>query len=50
MNISSEWRITGFTEKPKPNDTTPIPGKPGHILASMGIYVLMLRSFRSVSS
>jgi len=39
MNINSEWRITGFTEKPEPNDAIPIPGKPGYTLASMGIYV-----------
>lgn len=39
MNINSEWRITGFTEKPKPSDAMPIPGNPGYTLASMGIYV-----------
>jgi len=39
MNIDSEWRITGFTEKPEPNDAIPIPEKPGYALASMGIYV-----------
>ena len=39
MSINREWRITGFTEKPKPNDAIPIPEKPGYALASMGIYV-----------
>lgn len=39
MSINDEWRITSFTEKPKPENATPIPGKPGQALASMGIYV-----------
>ncbi|TFH08161.1 MAG: glucose-1-phosphate adenylyltransferase [Nitrosomonadales bacterium] len=39
MSVDEEWRINSFTEKPKPEDATPIPGKPGQALASMGIYV-----------
>lgn len=37
MAVDKDWRITGFTEKPAHPD--PIPGKPGHALVSMGIYV-----------
>ena len=39
MSINDEWRITSFSEKPKPENATSIPGKPGQALASMGIYV-----------
>jgi len=39
MSVNDEWRITSFTEKPKPENATSIPGKPGQALASMGIYV-----------
>ncbi len=39
MSVNDEWRITSFSEKPKPENATSIPGKPGQALASMGIYV-----------
>ena len=39
MSIDDEWRVTSFTEKPKPENATPIPDQPGQALASMGIYV-----------
>jgi len=39
MTINDEWRITSFTEKPKPENAAPIPGQPRQALASMGIYV-----------
>ena len=39
---ATEWnRVTQFSEKPKVPDT--LPGKPGSILASMGIYVFNTR-------
>jgi glucose-1-phosphate adenylyltransferase len=37
MEIDGYWRIVGFQEKPEEPKT--IPGDPGGILASMGIYV-----------
>lgn len=37
MSVNNEWRITSFDEKP--DKPAPIPGQPGHALASMGIYV-----------
>jgi glucose-1-phosphate adenylyltransferase len=37
MSVDGADRITAFTEKPA--QPQPIPGKPGHALASMGIYV-----------
>ncbi len=37
-SVSDDYRITDFREKPKDNVRT-IPGDPGHVLASMGIYV-----------
>ncbi len=37
MSINDDWRITSFAEKPSAPE--PIPGQPGHALASMGIYV-----------
>jgi glucose-1-phosphate adenylyltransferase len=37
MEIDEDWRIIGFQEKPEEPKT--IPGDPGGILASMGIYV-----------
>ncbi len=37
MEIDGNWRIIGFQEKPEEPKT--IPGDPGGILASMGIYV-----------
>lgn len=37
MSVDGDWRVTSFTEKPSHPD--PIPGRPGHTLASMGIYV-----------
>ncbi len=39
MSVNDEWQITSFTEKPKPENATSIPGQPGKALASMGIYV-----------
>lgn len=39
MSANDEWQITSFTEKPKSENATPIPGQPGKALASMGIYV-----------
>lgn len=37
MDVDADFKITRFTEKPpKPE---PIPGRPNHALASMGIYV-----------
>lgn len=37
MSVTDEWRVTGFDEKP--TNPTHIPGQPGQVLASMGIYV-----------
>jgi glucose-1-phosphate adenylyltransferase len=37
IEIDENWRVTGFQEKPEEPKT--IPGDPGGILASMGIYV-----------
>jgi glucose-1-phosphate adenylyltransferase len=37
MEIDENWRIVGFQEKPEEPKT--IPGDPGGVLASMGIYV-----------
>jgi len=37
IEVDEGWRITGFQEKPE--DPKTIPGNPGEILASMGIYV-----------
>ncbi len=37
IEVDSEWRITGFQEKPA--NPTPIPGQPDMCLASMGNYV-----------
>ncbi|MDE3208316.1 MAG: glucose-1-phosphate adenylyltransferase, partial [Pseudomonadota bacterium] len=37
MQVDASHRIIGFEEKPE--NPAPIPGKPGHVLASMGIYV-----------
>ena len=36
--VDEDFRISGFREKPKINVKT-IPGAPGHVLASMGIYL-----------
>ncbi len=41
MSIDTEMRINGFDEKPDAPKC--IPGKPGHALASMGIYVFDAR-------
>ncbi len=35
--VDKAWRITGFQEKPEAPE--PMPGKPGHALCSMGIYI-----------
>jgi len=37
MAVDDSWRTTSFAEKPE--HPAPIPGKPGHALISMGIYV-----------
>ena len=37
MTMNEDRRIVKFEEKP--SDPSPMPGKPGHALASMGIYV-----------
>ncbi len=37
MSVDDAWRITEFKEKP--DEPTPMPGRPGIALASMGIYV-----------
>jgi glucose-1-phosphate adenylyltransferase len=37
MTIDAEERIRAFNEKPR--DPTPMPGRPGRALASMGIYI-----------
>jgi len=37
IEVDEDWRIIGFQEKPE--DPKTIPGDPGEILASMGIYV-----------
>ena len=37
IEVDRDWRIIGFQEKPEEPKT--IPGDPGGILASMGIYV-----------
>ena len=41
VQVNGEDRITGFQEKPK--EPVTIPGDPGHILASMGIYIFTAR-------
>ncbi len=37
LSVDTEGRVTGFNEKPA--EPQSIPGKPGRVLASMGIYV-----------
>jgi len=37
LSVDTEGRVTGFDEKP--DEPQSIPGKPGRVLASMGIYV-----------
>jgi len=37
LEVSADYRVTGFQEKPQSPAT--IPGDPGHALASMGIYI-----------
>ena len=38
VEVDSDWRVTGFVEKPKEGAKT-IPGRPDMILASMGNYI-----------
>ena len=38
MTVDSDWRVTGFKEKPKMPSYT-MPGRPDRVLASMGVYV-----------
>ncbi|MDN5752077.1 MAG: glucose-1-phosphate adenylyltransferase [Nitrosospira sp.] len=37
MGVNDEWRVTSFAEKPA--NPIHIPGQPGRVLASMGVYV-----------
>jgi len=37
IEVNEDWRITGFQEKP--DDPTPIPGRPDEALVSMGNYL-----------
>jgi glucose-1-phosphate adenylyltransferase len=39
IEVDEEWRMVGFDEKPKLEDTKQIPGRPGWALASMGNYI-----------
>jgi glucose-1-phosphate adenylyltransferase len=41
MAVDADWNITDFVEKPA--DPPAIPGRPGHSLASMGIYIFNAR-------
>jgi glucose-1-phosphate adenylyltransferase len=41
LEIDGENRVLGFEEKPQ--QPKPIPGDPGHVLASMGVYVFTAR-------
>jgi glucose-1-phosphate adenylyltransferase len=45
IEVDKDFYITGFQEKPKSPKT--IPGDPGHILASMGIYLFKRESLQS---
>jgi glucose-1-phosphate adenylyltransferase len=39
IQVDGDWRITGFQEKPAPEDAVPIPDRPDMILSSMGNYL-----------
>ncbi|HET8796051.1 MAG TPA: glucose-1-phosphate adenylyltransferase [Thermoanaerobaculia bacterium] len=39
VEIDSDFRVTGFTEKPAPEEAKTIPGRPDMVLASMGNYI-----------
>jgi glucose-1-phosphate adenylyltransferase len=39
IQVDSNWRITGFQEKPPPEEAVPIPGQPDLIFSSMGNYL-----------
>ena len=39
IQVDKNWRITGFQEKPSPEDAAPIPDQPDMILSSMGNYL-----------
>jgi glucose-1-phosphate adenylyltransferase len=41
MAVDEDWRVVEFLEKPE--NPKPIPGRPGAVLASMGIYVFNAR-------
>lgn len=41
MSVRDDWRVTEFAEKPA--NPQPVPGRPGHALASMGVYVFNAR-------
>ena len=45
VQVDEDWRITGFQEKP--DNPTPIPGKPDQALVSMGNYVFDPNSLES---
>jgi glucose-1-phosphate adenylyltransferase len=42
VEVDSDWRVTGFVEKPKSGAKT-IPGRPDMVLASMGNYIFTSR-------
>jgi glucose-1-phosphate adenylyltransferase len=37
LSVNTDWRVTAFTEKPAAPQS--MPGRPGHALANMGVYV-----------
>jgi len=39
IQVDEDWRITGFQEKPSPEEAVPIPNQPEMILSSMGNYL-----------
>jgi glucose-1-phosphate adenylyltransferase len=47
VEVDSDWRVTGFVEKPKSGAKT-IPGRPDMVLASMGNYIFTARGMIEV--
>ena len=47
VEVDSDWRVTGFVEKPKEGAKT-IPGRPDMILASMGNYIFKAKVMTDV--
>ena len=39
IEVDEDWRMVGFKEKPSMDEVSPIPGKPGMVMASMGNYI-----------